>query len=180
MQHPPSASAGFYHFTHPFLCFAVRAAQATPRGHFRFVAQWRRRNAALQSSVSSQMWAELTGHISSYGRAHASATSMARDVVASSGPSHARVRYATVSGEPRLLQGPRRLDERRAQADLEAMRAAAQNQPSRAEHFQTMADKEHETQVAMSRGKRRYGRQRRSQSLTPMWHSTRSLSQGTM
>ena len=74
----------------------------------------------------------------------------------------ARVQYLTTSGERRVIQGPRRHDERRAQADLEAMRAAAQNQPSRAEHLKAMADKAHalqehavfETQVASAHADR--------------------------
>ena len=81
----------------------------------------------------------------------------------------ARVAYAarplpslTASGERRLIQGPLRYDARRAQADLEAMRAAAIDQTSRAEHYKAMADKAHalqkhaafEVQVAMLKGKK--------------------------
>ena len=78
----------------------------------------------------------------------------------------ARVRYATTSGELREVQGPCRLDDRRTQADLEAMRAAAIDQPTRAEHFEAMAREAHrlqahagfEVRVGMTMGKKQHGR----------------------
>ena len=45
---------------------------------------------------------------------------------------------------------PRRHDGRRAQADLEAKRAAAADKPTRAEHLQAMATEAHRLQVAIA------------------------------
>ena len=77
-----------------------------------------------------------------------------------------RVQYATASGEPCQIQGPCRLDDRRAQADLEAMRAAAADQPTRTEHFEAMAREAQrlqlhagfEVRVGMTMGKKQHGR----------------------
>jgi len=148
--------------------FSIREA-----GRIRFIYGPRRRNklrALGDLNVIRAAAAESESRADGFEAMEAAAKRLKADAAAEAGgvekvggEYRARVRYATASGEPRLLQGPRRL----AQADLEAMRAAAQNQPSRAEHFQAMADKAHalqehavfETQVAMSMGKRRFGRQ---------------------
>ena len=62
----------------------------------------------------------------------------------------ARVRHADSSGETHQIQGPLRRDGRRAQADLEAMRAAAADKPTRAEHFEAMATEAHRLQEQMT------------------------------
>jgi hypothetical protein len=87
-------------------------------------------------------------------------------VVTIDGEHRARVKYADSSGKPREIKGPRRYDERRAQSDLEAMRAAAASEPTRAAHFEAMANEarrlqEHavfEAEVAVAVGKEQLDR----------------------
>ena len=79
----------------------------------------------------------------------------------------ARVRYANTSGGHSQIYGPCRADARRAQADLESMRAKAAHQPARGAYFEAMAKEAHriqahaayEVQVAMAMGKEKHGRQ---------------------
>ena len=51
----------------------------------------------------------------------------------------ARFKLKDESGLLREIRGPRRLDERRAQADREAIQVAGTNQPTRAEALEAMA-----------------------------------------
>ena len=79
----------------------------------------------------------------------------------------ARMRCLDHSGGLRVIQGPCRLDARRAQADLERIRAAAASQPTRADDCEAMAEEAHrlqaqaafEVEVAMSMGRKQQGRQ---------------------
>jgi hypothetical protein len=56
------------------------------------------------------------------------------------GEHRARVQYTDSNGAQSKIHGPCRNDKRLAQADLEAMRAAAANKPARAAQFEAMAD----------------------------------------
>jgi hypothetical protein len=58
----------------------------------------------------------------------------------------ARVQYTDSSGARKDLYGPVRHDARRAQADLETIRAAAASKPARPEYFEAMADEAHRLQ----------------------------------
>jgi hypothetical protein len=73
----------------------------------------------------------------------------------------ARVQYTDSSGARKDMYGPVRHDARRAQADLETIRAAAASKPARPECFEAMADEAHrlqkhaafEAEVAIAVGK---------------------------
>jgi hypothetical protein len=71
------------------------------------------------------------------------------------GGHRARVRYTDSSGSQKQFRGPPRHDERRARADLEAMRAAAASEPARAAYFEAMAN---EAEVAIAVGKEQLDR----------------------
>jgi hypothetical protein len=58
----------------------------------------------------------------------------------------ARVQYTDSSGARKDMYGPVRHDARRAQADLETIRAAAASKPARPEYFEAMADEAHRLQ----------------------------------
>ena len=51
------------------------------------------------------------------------------------------MKYIDDGGVEQNIRGPRRHDERRAQADLEAIRAAGANKPTRAEYLEAMQKK---------------------------------------
>jgi hypothetical protein len=82
------------------------------------------------------------------------------------GGHRARVQYNDSSGSQKQFRGPPRHDERRAQADLEAIRAAAASKPAQTKHFEAMANEAHrlqkhaafEVEVAITVGKEQFDR----------------------
>jgi hypothetical protein len=82
------------------------------------------------------------------------------------GEHRARVKYTDSNGAQSEIYGPCRNDQRRAQADLEAIRAAAASKPTQTEHFETMANEAHrlqkhaafEVEVAIAVGKEQFDR----------------------
>ena len=78
------------------------------------------------------------------------AAAEAGGVVEIDGEHRARLQYTDCARNSCEIKGPRRHDERRAQADLEAMRAAAADKPTRAEHFAAMAKEAHRLQRGTS------------------------------
>jgi len=74
------------------------------------------------------------------------AAAEAGGVVEIDGEHRARLQYTDCARNSCEIKGPRRHDERRAQADLESMRAAAADKPTRAEHFEAMAREAHRLQ----------------------------------
>ena len=74
------------------------------------------------------------------------AAAEAGGVVEIDGEHRARLQYTDCARNSCEIIGPRRHDERRAQADLESMRAAAAEKTTRAEHFEAMATEAHRLQ----------------------------------
>ena len=83
-------------------------------------------------------------------------------IVAARNGFRARIKYIDGGGAAKEIQGPRRHDERRAKADLEAIRAAGASKPTRAEALEAMAAETHrlqehagfETEVAIAAGRK--------------------------
>ena len=73
-------------------------------------------------------------------RLKGAAAADAGGVVEVDGEHRARVQYTDNARKSCEIIGPRRDDGRRAQADLEAMRVAAADKSTRAEHFEAMAE----------------------------------------
>ena len=116
---------------------AIRAAAAEQTTRMGALQAMRREAARLKEEAETEREAD---------RSMVEAETEIGGVEAVQGGYRARVRNTDGAGAQKVTQGPRRHDERRAKADLDAMRATAANKPTREEYLTAKQTEAHRLQ----------------------------------